>query len=447
MEGENNKMISMNEIYKLIAEIPAYDVHTHLDASHLSARGLHDIMLYHMVISDLYSAGCPNGARLSEEPSENEIEFRIEQALPYLKYIENTSCYWGMRIILKELYEWEQPITADNWRIIHGIIKTKSENKEWSRIILKRAGICRAGTELWRGHKGIADDVLAYSLEWAFFTRAQWGQFDTALLELENAWGQDEPGAPLPVTLDVSSLGITKHISSIENVNEAIKHYCDKIPYDNILSIASHLSTDIEYRVVTEEEMKKALENRANAGEKERDIYSNYIFEKFLFEFENTNMDIVLQFSIGAEPLPYETGSKLRSETVFELAQILHRHPKIKFQIFLSNEHQNQALCTLARELPNLSLSGYWWHNFFPSSIRKVMNERLDMVAANKQIGFFSDAYCVDWAYAKSNIVRKQLAQVLLGKVEQGQYTINQALNVARQILHDSPELLLKMKA
>jgi hypothetical protein len=36
-----------------LATIPLLDIHTHLDASHLAARGLHDIALYHMVISDL----------------------------------------------------------------------------------------------------------------------------------------------------------------------------------------------------------------------------------------------------------------------------------------------------------------------------------------------------------------------------------------------------------
>ena len=88
---------------------------------------------------------------------------------------------------------------------------------------------------------------------------------------------------------------------------------------------------------------------------------------------------------------------------------------------------------------------GYWWHNFFPSTIRKVISERLDMVAVNKQIGFFSDAYCIEWAYAKAIIVRKQLAEVLAGKVQQEQYTVEQSLDIAKQILFESPRTLLKM--
>ena len=435
------------ELFEKLSEIPLFDVHTHMDATHIGARGLHDILLYHMVISDLYSAGCPDGARLSEDPDEAEVTYRIERALPYLPYIQNTSCFWGVRMILKDLYGWSKPITKDNWHEVHSIIAAKASVPAWPKEILKKANIARICTELWRGHGGIADDVFQYSLEWAFFTRCQWGQFDTALLELEHAWGQDEPGAPLPVTLDRAALQLKKTIKSLDDVKAAVKHYCDRIPYGKVLSTASHFSTDIRYRSVSDAEMESALRNRGAAGDQERDVYANYINDLFLNEIEASGKDIVLQFSIGAEPLPYETGSKLRTETLFELAEMFSRHPGVRFTLYLSSEHLNQTVCTLARELPNLSLAGFWWHNFFPSAIRKVMGERLDMVAANKQLGFFSDAYCADWAYAKSVIVKKQLAEVLAGKIGQKQYTESEALTIARQILNETPQQLLGMKA
>ena len=56
------------DIEKALAELPMLDVHTHLVGGRLGARGLHDILLYHMVISDLYAAGCPSGARLTQYP-------------------------------------------------------------------------------------------------------------------------------------------------------------------------------------------------------------------------------------------------------------------------------------------------------------------------------------------------------------------------------------------
>ena len=125
---------------------------------------------------------------------------------------------------------------------------------------------------------------------------------------------------------------------------------------------------------------------------------------------------------------------------------MIGRHPKLRFQCFVSSRHANQSLCTLARELPNLSLAGYWWHNFFPDVMHQVMSERLDMLPTNKQIGFFSDAYCLEWTYAKALLVRKQLARVLAERIEQGQYSTNDAMKIAAAILYESPKQLLGMQ-
>src|SRR3954471_6532039 len=97
------------ELEDALAEIRVIDVHTHLVGGRLSARGLHDILLYHMVVSDLYAAGCSSGARLTQYPgwpSREEAEARIVEAIPYLRHIQNTSSFWGVRIALRELYGW-----------------------------------------------------------------------------------------------------------------------------------------------------------------------------------------------------------------------------------------------------------------------------------------------------------------------------------------------------
>jgi len=422
-----------------LEEIPLLDVHTHLDAAHLSARGLHDILLYHMVVSDLVSAGCPSRARLPENPYEPEIVRRIEEAIPYLEKIQNTGMYWGLKIILQDLYGWNEAITLTNWRRLDAIIREKSFDPYWHRMVLEAAKIRRSCTELWRKRDGSQDDLLQYSLEWAFFTRTQWGVNDIPLYELELAWNQPEPSQPLPVTLGNQRVNNSKRIQSLENVHSALDHYLERIPFNNIISTAQHFSTDINYLVPSKPMMVSALTRRSHASTRDRDIYASYLLDGFLSRLEGTGQKIVYQFSIGAEPLPYETGSKLRQDTIFELATIIDRHPKLQFQAFLSSEHANQAMCTLARELPNLSLAGYWWHNFFPGSIRKVIDQRLDMLSVNKQVGFFSDAYTVEWSYAKACLVRNQLADVLEEKIKQGQYSLNDGLKIARAVLYDTP--------
>ena len=435
-----------NDLEYALAEVPLIDIHTHLVGGRLGARGLHDILLYHMVVSDLYAAGCPTGARLAQFPAwptPEEAHARIQEALPFLPHIRNTSSSWGLRLVLKDLYGWEEPISADNWRQLDGMIRERADDRAWHYHIFDRLNTRRTGTELARRGSGEDDEQLQYALEWGFFTRCQWGEFDTALYELERCWGRT-PASPSPIGSGPRP-PVKQEIRSLDDVRAAVRHYVDTIPYDQVVATATHLSTDLDYQLVDDAEMEVALARRERAGLRERDTYASYINELFLTGLEERGEQIVFQFSLGAEPLPYETGSRIASRTIAQLADMISRHPGLRFQCFLANRHANQSLCTQARELPNFSLAGYWWHNFFPDIIRQIMGERLDMLPVNKQIGFFSDAYCVEWTYGKTILVRKQLAAVLAQKIEQGQYTLDEALSIARTILYETPQSLLGM--
>ena len=462
----------MDDLETALGEIPILDIHTHLVGGRLGARGLHDVLLYHMVISDLYSAGCPNGARLTQFPgwpTDKEAHQRIEEALPFLPHIRNTSSFWGVRTILRELYGWSEEITKNNWRKLDALIRERADDRAWHHSVLDRLNIRRTGTELARRGSGEDDDRLQYALEWGFFTRCQWGEFDTALYELERCWGR-APESPSPIGSGARSK-TERTIRSLADVHAAVDHYVSSIPYGQVLSTATHISTDINFRLVSDAEMEAALARREvgrvcpqraaatqetpdgalgtdapyPGGPADRDIYASYVNELFLTKLEAHGHEIVFQFSLGAEPLPFETASRLSQRTIGQLGEMIARHPRLRLQCFLSSRHANQSLCTLARELPNFSLAGYWWHNFFPDVVRQVIAERLDMVPLNKQIGFFSDAYCVEWTYAKAMIVRKQLAKVLNEKIEQGQFTRDEALLIGRAILFESPQSLLGM--
>jgi hypothetical protein len=424
---------------------PMLDVHTHLDATHLAARGLHDILLYHMVVSDLVSAGCPDRTRLPEDPSEKEARARIERALPYLPGIANTSCAWGVRIILEKLFGWKKPLTAANWSRLDGLIRERSREKGRAQEILARAGISRSVTELWRRHDGRADAMFQYSLEWAFFGRAQWGEHDTALWELEKAWSEGTPAAPSPIGPDAGRPVPARTLRTVADVHAALDAYVDAIP-SNVLGTAQHISTDIDFHPVDERTMSAALRRRSRAGRAERDIYASFIMEEFFKRLESRKPGVMFQFSLGAEPLPAETASRLSQSTLASLAETVARHPGIRFQCYLSSMHANQTLCTIARELPNFTLAGYWWHNFFPSFIERVIRERLDMLSSARQVGFFSDAYTMEWCYAKAVIVRRALSRVLAEKVAHGQYDKAAALSVAKQILFEAPRNLMGLE-
>ena len=438
-----NISVSTSALEEALGQLPILDVHSHLCGAKLAARGLHDVLLYHMVVSDLYAAGCPSGARLTQFPgwaTKEEAHGRIQEALPYLPHIRNTSGWWGVRLILHDLYDWKEPILPENWRRLDDMIRERADDRAWPRTILQRVNIQRVCAEFCRRGHGVADDALQYSLEWGMFMRCQWGEFDTAVYDLERTWGRP-PEQPMTIGGGARPAN-ARTIRTLEDVQAAIHHYVDSIPYDLVVSTATGISTDIDYRLPGDSEMAAALKRRGQAGPAERDIYAAYIGEAFLTELEKRSRDIVFQFSLGAEPLPFETASRISQKTLAQLAEIVARHPRLRFQCFVSSRHANQTLCTMCRELPNFSLAGFWWHNFFPGAICQVMTERLDMVPVNKQVGFFSDAYSVEWSYAKALLVRRQMARVLGEKVAQGQYSMDEAVGIARSVLYETPQTL-----
>jgi glucuronate isomerase len=435
--------------FERLCEIPVIDAHTHLVSGKLGARGLHDIILYHMAVSELYAAGCPDGARLTQFPGwpdKKEAHSRIKRALPYLEKTFNTSVSWCARIILNDLYGWREPVTAENWERLDALIRERNDDALWHREILRRAGIDKACTELARRDSPAADDILRYALEWAFFTRCQRGEYDTPLYELERCWGK-QPGPPMPVKSGGPRPPAEKTVRTLDDVRAAVRYYTDTIPSDKVSSIATHISMDLDLSPVTDGEMSRALKKRGEAGKRERDIFASYINELFLTELEARGGKVVFQFSFGAEPLGFETSGRLSQTAIAQAAEMIARHPGIRFQCFLSSLHANQSMCTLCRQLPNLSLAGYWWHNFFPRAMRQIMEERLDMLPVSRQTGFFSDAYCAEWAYAKLALTRRLLAEVFSTRINCGQYSPDDAEKIAREILHRSPLELLNLEA
>ena len=168
-------------------------------------------------------------------------------------------------------------------------------------------------------------------------------------------------------------------IKTLDDVQAAIKHYVEAIPYEQLVSTAMGLSSDIEYRLPTDEEMVGALKRRAQAAQPSA-IFTRPILRRLFFSPSKNTETTSCSNQPGGRAVPVRDGEPISQKTLAQLAQIIARHPKLRFQCFVSSRHANQTLCTLCRELPNFSLAGFWWHNFFPAAIRHVMAERLDMV-------------------------------------------------------------------
>ena len=241
---------AIDSIREGLAEIPLLDVHTHLDAAHLAARGLDDVLLYHMMVSELSSAGCPSRARLSEDPTARggQVAARRKRcpscpssATRAAAGASGSSCatstaselpeddagWWRARrphprALGGSRVEPRDPAPGRHPACLHGALEGSRRVGRRRLPVRARMGLLRTTPERHgrcRRLRARADLVTGRS-------RAA---------PARDAWVAAVRRCPAR-----SARWTTSHA--------AVDHYVATIPYDRIVSTAQHLSTDIDFR-------------------------------------------------------------------------------------------------------------------------------------------------------------------------------------------------------
>ena len=150
----------IEELEAALAEMPILDIHTHLVGGKLAARGL----ARRLALSHGRQRPVRRGLsdRRAVDPVSRLAELKTRptpasrRPLPYLEHIQNTSSFWGVRIILRELYGWTEPIDARNWRQLDALIRERADDRglgaRGPRSCADQANRHRAGPA--RGRRG-----------------------------------------------------------------------------------------------------------------------------------------------------------------------------------------------------------------------------------------------------------------------------------------------------
>lgn len=135
-------------------------------------------------------------------------------------------------------------------------------------------------------------------------------------------------------------------------------------------------------------------------------------------------------------------GNFIENSKPTHLTNLFFLFPQVKFDLFhMSYPYQGEA-AALAKVFPNVHIDLCWAHIISPSATRRALHEMLDTVPANKIFGFGGDYRYPELTYAHAKMARRNVAQVLAEKVQQGVCTEDDSLAMARKLLHDNPHAL-----
>jgi glucuronate isomerase len=99
--------------------------------------------------------------------------------------------------------------------------------------------------------------------------------------------------------------------------------------------------------------------------------------------------------------------------SLIQYASLFNAFPQVTFPVSVLASVTNQELVDYAWIFPNVVTNGHWWYSNTPSIIERDLRARLEAVPRTKQIGYYSDAYKLEFILPKFNMYRRILARVL----------------------------------
>ena len=185
--------------------------------------------------------------------------------------------------------------------------------------------------------------------------------------------------------------------------------------------------------------LKKIFEFQEAMTFQEARPLQNYIIHYFLRKAESLGFPVILHTGIQAG-----IGNEVRNSQAVNLTNLFVKYPRIRFHLLHANYPYMQEAACLAKQFVNVSLDLTWTNIIVPAGAREGLSHFLDMVPVNKIHGFGGDYRMPESVWGALEVARENIALVLTEKVEQGTMTEKEALEIARRILSDNIQEIIR---
>lgn len=129
-----------------------------------------------------------------------------------------------------------------------------------------------------------------------------------------------------------------------------------------------------------------------------------------------------------------------RRVSLHDYAALFNHFSRVTFPVSTLSPDAGAELVAYAWIFPNVVPMGHWWYSNIPAFIEADLRARLQALPKTKCVGYYSDAYKLEFILPKFNMYRRVLAEVLAGDAVRGRgWPVERAIEVARLILLENP--------
>ncbi len=150
---------------------------------------------------------------------------------------------------------------------------------------------------------------------------------------------------------------------------------------------------------------------------REKNTLANFVFwtlAEYCAEFK-LPFDLMIGVNRAVYPGGVYQGQDLYDSRVslIQYKELFNAFPQVTFPISVLASVTNQELVSYAWIFPNVVTNGHWWYSNTPAYIEHDAAARLEAVPQTKQIGYYSDAYKLEFCLPKFAMYKRILAKIL----------------------------------
>jgi glucuronate isomerase len=412
------------ELFDEMARWPIFDPHSHIDPHRPTARGIDEVLGYHYYTELAHSAGMP--AELVGPSVAPEV--RVRHLAEYLDRLDNTEQYAWLIEIARGFHGFPHdritPQTIDDLirRADHSGDSSAWDNSVWDRSNLEAVFLTNE-----------FDDPLT---GWDTSRYVPCLRTDDLVLKLHE-----------PKTLDRLKTATNVDVQDFASLRIALGSIVEYFVEHGARACAVSLPPDFSPRTA---ETRRAVTpiSRALHGMDLRPDEHEEIRRTVFWTLAELCDDHGLPFDLmigpirNVYPAGVSGGRDLfdRRVSLSEYRELFNHFAGVTFPVSTLSPDAGAELVAYSWIFPNVIPMGHWWYSNVPEYIASDLSARLQALPKTKIVGYYSDAYKLEFVLPKFAMFRRILATTLAGEMSERGWTAERALDVARLVLIDNPK-------
>jgi glucuronate isomerase len=388
-------------LFDALESTPLVDSHSHINPRSPASSSIADLLGYHYYTELAHSAGMPK-QRIEQIGISSEE--KVERLFESLHHINHT-VQWSWFVELSQaLFGFEgNSIDRSNWHHVYDAAQRCMTQPDWVDTVLARSHVTQI-----------------------FLTN----DFDDGLDDFDShryvpCLRTDDLVFHLPLVTTQQRLSKCTNVTlhSLHDLHRAIGLLFERFVQHNAKACAISLPPWFTPRRVdvadagAEAAFARMLQGSMELSSDDRHTLAYWVFwrlAEFCKEF-SLPFDLMIGVNRKVYPEGVYQGQDLYDSrwSMIQYADLLNAFPTVQFPISVLASVSNQELVDYAWIFPNVIAHGHWWYSNTPSYIQHDLRARIDAIPRNKIVGYYSDAYKIEFILPKYRMYKRILAGVL----------------------------------